>query len=132
LDEGVKLDEGVRPAVGREVLGRLVGLCEFRVEVGQVCEGEFAWVRAVADAEEGQVAVYDVAVALLAVLEVGICSIVVRSANEEKLHVDVLVGVVSALYAGLRFRSAVKAALYELDLALCLVELGVCLEFVRL
>jgi hypothetical protein len=44
----------------------------------------------------------------------------------------ILVCVVAALYAGLRFRAAGQAALYELDLALDLVEFGVCLEPVRI
>jgi hypothetical protein len=55
----------------------------------------------------------------------------VRSAHKAKPHGDVLVGVVAALYAGLRFCGAVKAALYKLDFALGLVEFGVCLGIVR-
>jgi hypothetical protein len=44
----------------------------------------------------------------------------------------ILVCVGAALYAGLRFRVAVQTALHELDLALDLVEFGVCLGPVRI
>jgi hypothetical protein len=45
---------------------------------------------------------------------------------------NILVCVGAALYAGLRLRVAVQAALYKLDLALDLVEFGVCLKLVRM
>lgn len=41
---------------------RLVGLGELGGEVGEVCEGQFARVGAIANAEEAEVAVYEVAV----------------------------------------------------------------------
>jgi hypothetical protein len=66
LDERVELDKGVRPTRRREVLLRLVRLCELRGQVGQVGEGEFARVRAVANAEEAEVAADEVAGAALA------------------------------------------------------------------
>ena len=40
---------------------RLVCSGEFAVEIGEVCEGEFAGVGAVADAEEAEVAADEVA-----------------------------------------------------------------------
>ncbi len=52
LDEGVEFDEGVGAAGGGKVLGGGVGGCEFGGEVGEVGEGEFARVGAVADGEE--------------------------------------------------------------------------------
>jgi hypothetical protein len=61
LDESVELDKGVRPEPLVEVLVWLVGLGELGGEVGEVCEGQFARVGAVADAEEAQVAVQEVA-----------------------------------------------------------------------
>jgi hypothetical protein len=47
-------------------------------------------------------------------------------------HVDILVRVGAALYTGLRFRVAVEAPLYELDLALDFVELVVRLRMLAL
>ena len=54
LDEGIEFDEGVGAAGGGEVGGRRVGGCEFGGEVGEVGEGEFARVGAVADGEEDE------------------------------------------------------------------------------
>jgi hypothetical protein len=61
LDERVELDEGVGPTRRRQVLLRLVGLREFRGQVREVGEGEFARVGAVADAEEAEVVADEVA-----------------------------------------------------------------------
>jgi hypothetical protein len=61
LDEGVELDEGVRSACRREVLLRLVCGGEFAGEVGEVCEGEFARVGAVAYAYKAELALDKVA-----------------------------------------------------------------------
>lgn len=52
LDEGIELDEGVGTAGGGEVLLGGVGGCEFGGEVGEVGEGQFSGVGAVADGEE--------------------------------------------------------------------------------
>jgi hypothetical protein len=41
---------------------RLVGLGELGGEVGEVCEGKFAGIGAIADAEEAEVAAYEVTV----------------------------------------------------------------------
>jgi hypothetical protein len=63
----------------------------------------------------------------------------IESRGQEKLRErapggegGLLVCVGAALYTGLRLRVAVQAALYKLDLALDLVEFGVCLETVRI
>lgn len=56
-DEVVKLHEGVGPQGGRVHLGSGVRREELAGQVGQVCEGELARVRAVADAEEDDVRV---------------------------------------------------------------------------
>lgn len=52
MDEGVELDEGIGAQSGGEVLLGGVGGGEFGGEVGEVGEGEFAGVGAVADAEK--------------------------------------------------------------------------------
>ena len=62
LDEGIELDKGIRPTRGREVVMDFVGCCELGGQVGEVGEGEFAWIRAVAYAEEAEVAFDQVAV----------------------------------------------------------------------
>jgi hypothetical protein len=52
LDECVELHERVRPTRRAVVLRGRVDICEFGGQVGEVREGEFAWVRGVADAQE--------------------------------------------------------------------------------
>jgi hypothetical protein len=51
---------------------------------------------------------------------------------EGRSQTGVLVCVVSALYTRLWLGVAVQASLYKLNLALDLVELGICLEVVSL
>lgn len=118
LDERVKLDKGVGPARGREILLRLVRRGELAGEVREVGEGELARVRAVADADEAEVALDEVAGAR------------VSSCGAGSRWAGALVRVVAALDAGLGLRVAVEAALHELHFALDLVELGVRLAVV--
>jgi hypothetical protein len=61
LYESVKFDECVRAACRGKVLLRRVGGCEFAGQVGEIREGEFLWIRGVANAEEDEVILYDVA-----------------------------------------------------------------------
>jgi hypothetical protein len=61
LYKGVELDEGVGAACRGKVLLRGVGGCEFASQVGEICEGEFLGIRGVADAEEDEIVLDDVA-----------------------------------------------------------------------
>lgn len=65
LDEGVELDEGVGSQCWGEVLRGGVGGCEFGGEVGEVGEGEFARVGFIADAEEADRVLDEVAVRMV-------------------------------------------------------------------
>ena len=64
LDEGVEFDKGIwSQSGGMDLLQRIDG-GEFLCEVGQVCEGELAGIRAVADAEKANRLLYCVAIPL--------------------------------------------------------------------
>jgi hypothetical protein len=100
LDEGVELDETIGPAIRGEVLCSRVCGGELGGKVGEVCEGEFAGVRAVAYADEAEVVLDEVAFGC-------------RSASAFESRdstMSVLVCVASAFYAGLGLGIAVQAA----------------------
>jgi hypothetical protein len=61
LDECVEFDVGVGPAVLVEVLLRGIDVCEFGGKVGEVGKSEFARVRVVANAEEDDVVLDQIA-----------------------------------------------------------------------
>lgn len=71
----------------------LVSLGELRGEIGEVREGEFARVGAVADAEEAEIAAYEVAESMLAVgceVRTAVCTSIARDSADSQ---DILVGV---------------------------------------
>ena len=61
LHEGVKFDKSIGTAGWGEVLGGGVGGCEFGGQVGEVGEGKFAGVGVVADGEEAELVLYQIA-----------------------------------------------------------------------
>ena len=52
LDEGIKLDKGVRTAGGGEVVGGIIGSGELGRQIGEISEGEFSRVGLFADTKE--------------------------------------------------------------------------------